>query len=82
MNPLDLFDALWNFHGSILQNDPRYRSIDSWRDHARSNPYSAFLGLRDLPVRSHADMLSLLDDATRAKVTALLSSDSIDGDAL
>jgi len=82
MNPLDLFDALWNFHGAILQNDPRYRSIDSWRDHARNNPYSAFMGLRDLPVRSHADMLSLLDDETRAKVTALLGSDSIEGDDL
>jgi len=82
MNPLSIFDALWNFHGAILQNDPRYRSIDSWRDHARSNPYSAFMGLRDLPVRSHADMLSLLDDATKAKVTALLSSDSTEGDEL
>ena len=82
MNPLDLFDALWNFHGAILQNDPRYRSIDSWRDHAQKNPYSAFMGLRDLPVRSHADMLSLLDDETKAKITALLGSDSIDGDDL
>ena len=82
MNPLSLFDALWNFHGAILQNDPRYRSIDSWRDHARSNPYSAFMGLRDLPVRSHADMLSLLDDATKAKVTAFLSSDSTECDEL
>lgn len=80
MNPLAIFEAVWNFHGAILQNDPRYRSIDSWRDHARSNPYSAFLGLRDLPVRSHADMLGLLDEATRSKVTALLSSDSIEGD--
>ena len=82
MNPLSIFDALWNFHGAILQNDPRYRSIDSWRDHARSNPYSAFMGLRDLPVRSHADMLSLLDEQTRVKVTALLSSDSTEGDEI
>ena len=82
MNPLDLFQAIWSFHGAILQNDPRYRSIDSWRDHARKNPYSAFLGLRDIPVRSHADMLSLLDEDVRAKVTALLTSDTSGGDEL
>ena len=82
MNPLAIFEAIWDFHGAILQGDPRYRSIDSWRDHARKNPYSAFLGLRDIPVRSHADMLSLLDEDVRAKITALLSLDTSGGDEL
>jgi len=80
MNPLEIFQAIWDFHGAILQNDPRYRSVDSWRDHARSNPYSAFLGLRDISVRTHADMLSLLDEDVRLQVTALLNTDSSGGE--
>jgi len=65
-----------------LNGDVRSASIERWQIDAKRNPYHAYMNLRDTPIRYHAEALGCLDEQTRAKVTALLSSDSIEGDAL
>ena len=65
-----------------LNGDVRSASIERWQIDAKRNPYRAYLNLRDTPIRYHAEALACLDNETRAKVTAFLSSDSIDGDEI
>ena len=65
-----------------LNGDVRSASIERWQNDAKQNPYRAYLNLRDTPIRYHAEALACLDNETRAKVTAFLASDSIDGDEL
>jgi len=65
-----------------LNGDVRSASIERWQNDAKQNPYRAYMNLRDTPVRYHAEALSCLDNETRAKITAFLSSDSTDGDEI
>jgi len=77
-----VIEGLLNWLDYSLNGDVRSASIERWQIDARNNPYRAYMNLRDTPVRYHGEALSCLDDATKAKVTAFLASDSIDGDEI
>jgi len=77
-----MIEGLLSWLDYTLNGDVRSASIERWQNDAKRNPYQAYMNLRDTPVRYHAEALACLDDATKAKVTAFLDSDSIEGDAL
>ena len=77
-----MIEGLLNWLDYTLNGDVRSASIERWQIDAKQNPYRAYMNLRDTPIRYHAEALGCLDNETRAKITAFLSSDSIDGDAL
>jgi len=77
-----MIEGILNWLDYTLNGDVRSASIERWQIDAKQNPYRAYMNLRDTPVRYHGEALACLDDATKAKITDLLSSDSIEGDDL
>jgi len=77
-----MIEGLLKWLDYSLNGDVRSASIERWQNDAKQNPYRAYLNLRDTPVRYHGEALACLDNETRAKVTAFLSSDSTEGDEL